>query len=416
MPRLNLFLNADVALDTDQILFNQSLLAPEPKLGTKAQRKALHCILSNVAKYRSQPLLYSTRNQANPPEQYNPHGYGHKPLVAVIKQLRNNGMLKLESGTPWYTKTEQGDFKEPKLSAFAPNENLIKLCEELGYTEASHKGATEHFIELRSLTNKLLPFEPTPYSRHIEQLMSAYCAYLNLQDIKIDGENLGHIHLIRKYRDRDGSGRLIYGGRTHHPFMSFPKAKRKKITINGESVVAVDYPASQANVLYKYMTGEFLHPEDPYKVDGLHRDTVKHLMQMMLNNGSRKGASMAAKANLTSLKKSAAQAFDLDLQKHRAVATMLRLVEERNAPIAECFYQGKARGQYYAWLESNLVFEVAKYLTDQGVPALTVHDEFIVPESMESAVLECRYKVPLFFNTLVSGMDIKISNTRFSTN
>ena len=72
---------------------------------------------------------------------------------------------------------------------------------------------------------------------------------------------------------------------------------------------------------------------------------------------------------------------------------MMRLVEDRNAPIAECFYQGKAQGQYYAWLESNLVFEVAKYLTDQGVPALTVHDEFIVPESMESAVLECRYKV-----------------------
>ena len=91
MPKLNLFLNADVALDTDQILFNQSLLAPEPKLGTKAQRKALHCILSNVGKYRSQPLLYSTRNQANPPEQNNLYGYGHKPLVAVIKQLRNNG-------------------------------------------------------------------------------------------------------------------------------------------------------------------------------------------------------------------------------------------------------------------------------------------------------------------------------------
>jgi 5-hydroxyisourate hydrolase-like protein (transthyretin family) len=117
-------------------------------------------------------------------------------------------------------------------------------------------------------------------------------------------------------------------------------------------------------------------------------------MQMMLNNGSRKGASMAAKANRTSLKKSAAQAFELDLQKHRAVATMLRLVEERNAPIVECFYQGKARGQYYAWLESNLVFEVAKHLSDQGVPVLTVHDEFIVPTSMEIAVLGCRYFVP----------------------
>ena len=394
MPRLNLFLNADVALDTEKILFNQSLLAPEPKLGTKAQRKALHCILSNVGKYNSQPLLYSTRNQANPPEQYNPHGYGHKPLVAVIKQLRNNGMLKLESGTPWYTKTEQGDFKEPKLSAFLPNENLIKLCEELGYTEASPVGASEHFIELRSLKDKLLPFEPTPYSRHVEQLMSAYCAYLNLQDIKIDGEDLGHIHLIRKYRDRDGSGRLIHGGRTHHPFMSFPPAKRQRITINGERVVLVDYPASQANVLYRYVTGEFLHPEDPYKVDGLHRDTVKHLMKMMLNNGSRKSASGAARSNLNELSRKAAERFELDSQKHGGVAAMMRLVEERNAPIAECFYQGKAQGQYYAWLESNLVFEVAKHLSDQGVPVLTVHDEFIVPTSMEIAVLGCRYFVP----------------------
>ena len=52
-------------------------------------------------------------------------------------------------------------------------------------------------------------------------------------------------------------------------------------------------------------------------------------------------------------------------------------------------------GQYYAWLESNLVFEVARYLAEIEVPALTVHDEFIVPEGMEDAVLECRYTVGL---------------------
>ena len=109
-------------------------------------------------------------------------------------------MLRLESGTPWYTKTEQRRFQGTEALCIFANENLLKLCEELGYTEASQKGATEHFIELRSLNNKLLPFEPTPPLGHIEQLMSAYCGYLNLQDIKIDGEGLGHIHLIRKYK------------------------------------------------------------------------------------------------------------------------------------------------------------------------------------------------------------------------
>ena len=45
-----------------------------------------------------------------------------------------------------------------------------------------------------------------------------------------------------------------------------------------------------------------------------------------------------------------------------------------------------SKGQYYAWLESNLVFEVARYLAEIEIPALTVHDEFIVPEGMEDAV------------------------------
>ena len=135
MPGLNLLLNAAVDLNTDKIVFNNSLLAARPKLSTKAHRKELHCILSNIGKYKSQSLLFSARNQANPPEQYSPHGYGHKPLVAVIRQLRSNGMLTLETGTSWYSKTDDGAFEEPKLSSFKPTEKLLHLCQELGYTD-----------------------------------------------------------------------------------------------------------------------------------------------------------------------------------------------------------------------------------------------------------------------------------------
>ena len=55
------------------------------------------------------------------------------------------------------------------------------------------------------------------------------------------------------------------------------------------------------------------------------------------------------------------------------------------------FLQGKAKGQEYAWLEANLVFEVAGRLARSGVPALTVHDEFIVPKGMEDIVWEFMY-------------------------
>ena len=108
-------------------------------------------------------------------------------------------------------------------------------------------------------------------------------------------------------------------------------------------------------------------------------------MTMMINNASSRAAAMAAKANLNKLKKRQVARFEEDTKKFGGIAAMMRHVVERNAPISECFYKGKAAGQYYAWLESNLVFEVARYLADLEVPALTVHDEFIVPEDMADA-------------------------------
>ena len=67
----------------------------------------------------------------------------------------------------------------------------------------------------------------------------------------------------------------------------------------------------------------------------------------------------------------------------------MNAIADCNAPIAGCFYQSKAQGQYYAWLKTNLVFKVARYLVAIEVSSLTVHDEFMLSEGMEIAVLEC---------------------------
>lgn len=74
--------------------------------------------------------------------------------------------------------------------------------------------------------------------------------------------------------------------------MSYPPAKRERIIINGSPVSRVDYPASQLNVLYSYVTGRFPYPEDPYNVGGITRTTAKYLANLMLNNGSIQAASL----------------------------------------------------------------------------------------------------------------------------
>ena len=394
MPYLNLFLNASVALDYKNISFNNSLLAPVPKLGTKKQRQALHCILSNVGRYGKQSIFFHMRNQANPPPQYNPHGYGHKPLVAVIKQLRANGLLQLQRGTPWGPDDNDG-----KLSSFMPDSKLVQLCEQLGYSK-QNPVQKELFIELKTKEKngkgKLLPFEMSAYSQHINQLMAEYCDFLNQQRLECDGESLGHIHLIRGYKDWDKSGRLIHGGRVWLPFMSFKPAKRERIKINGEAVAIVDYPASVPNIIYQHLTGKRLYPDDPYEVEGVSRRSVKAVMNMMLNNASQRYAVLALeKYRKKEMTKRENEKLDKEIKFFGSVEGIMDAVAERNAPINESFYQGKAKGQYYAWIESNLVFEVARFLASVDVPALTVHDEFIVPESMEEAVREYRYTVGL---------------------
>ena len=394
MPRLNLFLDAPVELDHEAISFNDSLLAPVPKLGTKKQRQALHCILSNVGRYGRQPLFFHMRNQANPPPQYNPHGYGHKPLVAVIEQLRDNGLLQLQRGTAWGPDDDDG-----KLSSFMPDLKLVQLCDQLGYSKQS-LAQQDHFIELRTKEKdgkgKLLSFETSAYSEHINQLMAEYCGFLNQQRLECDGESLGHIHLIRTYKDWDKSGRLIHGGRAWLPFMSFKPAKRERIKINGEAVASVDYPASVPNVIYLHLTGKRLYPEDPYEVEGLGRRSVKAVMNMMLNNDSQYHAVGAMeKYRKKEMTKPENEQLDKEIKAFGSLEQIMDAVAERNAPISESFYQGKAKGQYYAWIESNLVFEVARFLATVDVPALTVHDEFIVPQSMEEAVREYRYTVAL---------------------
>ena len=69
----------------------------------------------------------------------------------------------------------------------------------------------------------------------------------------------------------------------------------------------------------------------------------------------------------------------------------MKAIADRSTSIAQCFFKDKAMGQQYAWLEANLVFEVAILLARMDVPALTVHDEFIVPVDMVEAVHEVRY-------------------------
>jgi|TARA_B110000093_G_C12934515_1_gene395125 hypothetical protein len=334
------------------------------------------------------------RNEATAPALYNPFGIGNKPLVYVIERLRKKNLLKVDKGTPYFIKNEADEDVDPKRSSLVASNELIALAQQ---TISIVIELPRSYVELKTVSGKLIEFEPTPYTDHINKIMRDYCQYLNGQNITVDGESIEDIFLVRKYKDWSHTGLIQYGGRTHHLFMSYPKTKRSRILINGKETISVDYPASVANVLYKTITGRPLHPEDPYKVAGIPRSVAKKFVNIMLNSSDKRGVSGAVN---TWLNGDANNKERIDYEK--AVSNIgqntqiINAIMARNKPIAQCFFKGTAMGQHYAWLEANLVFEVANYFAQHlDLPCLTVHDEFIIPEDRASGIEDYLYTVGL---------------------
>ena len=394
MPDINFHLEPKQEINLEEITYLGEPLTSFLGIVHKAQKKALLCVLSNVAKYKGAEVLFSMRNQANLPKQYNPSGIGNKPLMSVIQKLSKAKLLQVKQGTAHFVKNDEGLYRKPLKSMFNASRDLIEMSAQNIETTLEQP---RHHVELKTRSGKLLEFQPTPYTDHIDRLMGNYCNYLNEQSITLDGKAISHIFLVRKYKDWSNTGVFQFGGRTHHPFMSLPKAKRSRILINGKETTSIDYPASVPNLLYRMVTGKSLRPDDPYKVTGVPRSIAKKITNIMLNSETKTAAASAVNKWL---KESADNAHKKDYE--RAVENigtntmMMDAIRKRNKPIANYFFKGKEMGQHYAWLEANLVFEVANYFGQHlKIPCLTIHDEFIVTKDVAEAAEDYLYTVGL---------------------
>ena len=114
MPKLNLHLYTDKAIEPEDIEWNDSLLAKDVVINRHQQKKALKVILCNVVKYRDAEMLYSRSHVKKKPIEHNPYQLSNKTIYNVIDKLTRNGLITEVRGDAWYTK-DQDDIK---LSVF----------------------------------------------------------------------------------------------------------------------------------------------------------------------------------------------------------------------------------------------------------------------------------------------------------
>ncbi|MBA2920564.1 hypothetical protein GON01_02525 [Sphingomonas sp. MAH-20] len=177
--------------------------------------------------------------------------------------------------------------------------------------------------------------------------------------------------IYRAFKGDWHSGGRFYGGW----WMSFPRALRPYITINGEPVVELDYKTLHPELLYQRLGRPLLF--DPYLVPPYlgteMRDLGKRTFNRLLNRASPDPAKRlkmrAAKGDLAVLGKK-------DTFSGYLASFIARL------PDVEPWF-GTGEGIRLQREDSELALSVMEEMEGLGVPILPIHDSFIVAHKHE---------------------------------
>ena len=171
-------------------------------------------------------------------------------------------------------------------------------------------------------------------------------------------------HLTRRFTQ----GSLKCGGRLYGGFWQPLKktARADAITINGESVVELDYGQMMPRMVYG-LVGQLPPPGDLYSLPGTvpsNRDGIKRLLNAMLF--TRKALNRKPKDTAEALK-------------GRSLGEWMKAVEAAHPDMVAMFNRGIGHGLQFT--ESRIMVDVLLRLMTEGIVALPIHDSIIVPRS-----------------------------------
>ena len=384
MAYLNLYLTSGIELKKEDVEKTGLLFNPKfPQNWTNNQMKTLDMLLSNCVKYEGQTILYEQRRSKMEAVRYNPRRLGRTTLID-----RESGVLwKLVGMKLLHQKTGTNVYKDKKalLSEFKTSQGVIEFAKLLGITKKKvyEVDGSHHVILKVPKKDKLLDYKDSQLTEHLEELMSEYNNFLNTYSIICDDEKYSDIKLRRTFRDYAGDKSILYGSRAGSYWHQLKRTKRiKHLRINRCKYASIDLVSSQMNFLYAYRFKTGLTQEDRYAIPDYpgttNRKFIKGMTNVMLNTANSRKACSGFRGWLSDpdrryLKKIYEDnPFDLFV--------FQRKIRKYHNVLADLFYQPKI-GMNLQFLESSFIFEVALQCCRQGVPALTLHDEILVPHA-----------------------------------
>lgn len=224
------------------------------------------------------------------------------------------------------------------------------------------------------------------------------------------------------------------GGRFYASYQNIPSSDRKRIKINHQKTIELDFKSLHYNILYS-MVGEALKG-DPYIVPGHDRNAIKVISFQLLNTEGEEGLNeLARMITLSGKAKQINDVSEYDRQRgmyQRQVDRGLRVdapykprnvkyhidsipegtdgkqlvsdLLDRHSPIKHLI-GSKDIGLRLQNMDSNLMGDIMDTATREGIPLLFVHDSCICTYDTRQRVKEIMidaYKAVTGFNVIVT--------------
>ncbi|WP_411817370.1 hypothetical protein [Hyphococcus sp. DH-69] len=283
-----------------------------------------------------------------------------------------------------------------RITRIKPTEKLISE-----YIDAYdlHNAKTERKLEplvLRDRNKTSKSFNTTSQVKRYQDIVRRYNNFIGKQSLALSGSNttqnsnviFDDYHVYRVFNNSS----LTHGGRFYGAWwINLQSELRPHITINGATTIELDFQAQHVYLMYGLEGISYLEKkEDPYELDGYHRNTVKKAILTAINTTNMTGAFRACLKELKDKYGSAVRSMDYftyvsPVDTKAGYEGLIYAFLAKHPPLEKHLHTNI--GNTLMYLDSQICSHILDHMTERELPVLPIHDSFILRKDDQNELI-----------------------------
>lgn len=346
--------------------------------GDAVKRRGLtvRCLLANLTVLLLDPLqrndlLVSLKAQKR--SRYNSSPISADLLGDAIRALQALAIVTVEAGV-----------RRRSLTSLRPTPHFASYMRSVGISLGDVvKLPGEETIILRAKRNReerervgrLMDYPDDAMTLAMREDMRRITDAINAADLRIDGQPVPPVHLVRIFQHAERKPAWSQHGRVYRAvWLDMEREQRHRLTLGGRLLADLDFAAMFTRIAYAEAGQPYPDDEDPYDISGLegYRDAVKALLTSLFFRQDNEPARRLPR--------------DVKLPPGWTMARFVRAASEKHPAISSRFNTEDGFGFFAK--ESSLMVEILLELLQNRVVALPCHDGLLVAQDDKAKAVE----------------------------